>query len=354
MNALQNGEVILSLLVSFNVDKEGREFQESELPTVPPPDEIPEQEIGGHNTMFDLRPGRPEARRRSKWPGLSHRFWARTRGAVARRPADPRVRAHLSLRHGDRVHEGADATSRWAARASTTRVWFHRPVRMDEWVLVDLEPRRGVRFARVLHRRVLRPDGQLVATLTQEHLMIPRTFADRVPAARIRSRDQITPSARSAAQLVVGETELADEHVVVVLAQTRRRAARVAARPSKWSGGVGARSVPTPGLSYSVHPPVASRCASSPRSSAEFTGATVMPAPLRLLEERLLRVPRRQPFDPEVDRARRSGCARHRRAARTPSDVISSTPVSSRIHSASVRQCSGMYATMLTAPSCVA
>ena len=36
------------------------------------------------------------------------------------------------------------------------------------------------------------------------------------------------------------------------------------------------------------------------------------------------------------------------------SDVTSSTPVSSRIHSARVLQCSGMYATMLTAPSEVA
>ena len=56
VNALQNGEVILSLLVSFHIDREGRELQEVELPTAPPPDEIPEQEIGGHNTMFDLRP----------------------------------------------------------------------------------------------------------------------------------------------------------------------------------------------------------------------------------------------------------------------------------------------------------
>ena len=64
MNVLQNGEVILSLLVSFHVDKEGREFQDVEPPSVLPPEEIPEPELAGHNTMFDLRPihgsGAPE------------------------------------------------------------------------------------------------------------------------------------------------------------------------------------------------------------------------------------------------------------------------------------------------------
>jgi acyl-CoA thioesterase-2 len=174
VNALQNGEVILSLLVSFNVERDGREFQETAMPSAVPPDDVPEQEIGGHNTMFDLRPasGGVEG---SKWPGLSHQFWARTRGALP----DDRLIHECALTYLSDMGTGfmkVPSDEPMGGPSLDHALWFHRPVRMDEWVLVDLEPVIASGGRAYYTGAVYTPDGTLVATLTQEHLMIPRTF----------------------------------------------------------------------------------------------------------------------------------------------------------------------------------
>ena len=49
-------------------------------------------------------------------------------------------------------------------------VWFHRPARMDDWVLVELVPAaqaggRGF-YTGTVHDR----DGRLLATIAQEHV----------------------------------------------------------------------------------------------------------------------------------------------------------------------------------------
>ena len=174
VNALQNGEVILSLLVSFHVDREGREFQDAVLPTVPLPDEIPEQAIGGHNTMFELRPIF-EGGDATKWPGLSHRFWARTRGALP----DDRLMHECALTYLSDMGTGfmkIQTDEPMGGPSLDHALWFHRQVRMDEWVLVDLEPVVASGSRAFYTGALYNTEGALVASLTQEHLMVPRTF----------------------------------------------------------------------------------------------------------------------------------------------------------------------------------
>ena len=140
------------------------------MPTVVPPDDVPEQEIGGHNTMFDLRPA-SGGESGSKWPGLSHQFWARTRGALP----DDRLIHECALTYLSDMGTGfmkVPTDEPMGGPSLDHALWFHRPVRMDEWVLVDLEPVGRAYYTGALYT----PDGALVATLTQEHLMIPRTF----------------------------------------------------------------------------------------------------------------------------------------------------------------------------------
>ena len=136
---------------------------------------MPEQPIGGHNTMFDLRPA-TGGESASKWPGLSHRFWARTRGALP----DDRLIHECALTYLSDMGTGfmkVPSDEPMGGPSLDHALWFHRPVRMDEWVLVDLEPvDRGGRRARTTRARSTTRTAMLVATLTQEHLMIPRTF----------------------------------------------------------------------------------------------------------------------------------------------------------------------------------
>ena len=290
MNALQNGEVILSLLVSFHVDKEGREFQDVEPPSAPAPEEIPEPELGGHNTMFDLRPiyEGPGTRR---FPGISHRFWARTRGPLP----DDRLTHECVLTYLSDMGTGfikVPTDEPMGGPSLDHAVWFHRPVRMDEWVLVDLDPVVASGKRAYYTGAVFSPDGKLVASLAQEHLMVPRTFGRR------GGLDHAVGTQRR--NLVVGEAELTDEHIVVVFAETRRRphGGRNPVDVDRRRGS----AERTDSGSVALDPPVRR---AQVRVVGEVTSGVHRrhrdPAPLRFLEERLLRVPGRQAFDPHVD-----------------------------------------------------
>ena len=61
-------------------------------------------------------------------------------------------------------------------------VWFHRPVRVDGWLLVDLEG-HGVANARGLAQaRIFDRSGTHVASVAQEGLIRPRRLSAEPPA----------------------------------------------------------------------------------------------------------------------------------------------------------------------------
>ena len=138
VNALQNGEVILSLLVSFHRERDGREFQETA--TCGGAAAGRDARAGDRRAQHDVRPATgiagPDAPR---WPGLSHRFWARTWGALP----DDRLIHECALTYLSDMGTGfmkIPTDEPMGGPSLDHALWFHRPVRMDEWVLVDLEP----------------------------------------------------------------------------------------------------------------------------------------------------------------------------------------------------------------------
>jgi acyl-CoA thioesterase II len=168
--ARQNGEVILSLLVSFHVDEEGREFQEpAQPPSVADPEDLPEDPLVGHNTMFDLRALATD-QRLPPFRGMPHIFWARTRGPL---PADRLLHACVLTYLSDMGTGFAKVPSEEPMGGASIDhvVWFHRPVRMDDWVLVDLEPVSASGARGYYRGSIYSRDGRLVASLAQEQLM---------------------------------------------------------------------------------------------------------------------------------------------------------------------------------------
>ena len=119
--AVQDGEVIMSVLVSFHADEDGPEFQALAMPDgVPPPEAVPAPTVTPHASIFDLRiVGRGEPAATS--PG------ARTGSGPGRGARSPRT--HRSTRACSRTcpTSGPDwpscrpATRRGWVRASTTR-----------------------------------------------------------------------------------------------------------------------------------------------------------------------------------------------------------------------------------------
>ena len=165
--ALQGGEVLASVSCSFTPPAEGPDVQVEAAPAT----------SGAQDRMALYQPGRlfdmecrvaPEQDHPgSVWPV---RFWSR---ATTPLPDDDALLHACVLTYLSDISSGVGAiegAAEWSATSLDHAVWFHRPVRMDDWVLMDLVPHtvasaRGW-YTGTVHDR----SGRLVASLTQETL----------------------------------------------------------------------------------------------------------------------------------------------------------------------------------------
>jgi acyl-CoA thioesterase-2 len=169
VTALQDGEVIFTMSASFQEPVDGLEYQVP-IPDVPAPDDLPDH-MGlrwGHHGMFDMRPV-DEATERDRTP--FDVFWIRS---PQRLPDDPVLHACV-LTYVSDIGFGMTAAVPPGAPIGGASldhaVWFHRDIRMDDWVLFAMRPisasgERGL-YTGELHSI----DGVLGATMMQECLM---------------------------------------------------------------------------------------------------------------------------------------------------------------------------------------
>ena len=192
--AIQHGEAIFSMSVSFHADEGGLTHQAA-MPQVPTPEDI-QREAAARGGMAALLPepvrryyerSRPidllpvELDRYRGKPDASGRFhvWLRAAEALPDDPAIHRcVLAFASdmmlldsalIPHGRTAFEPA-----FMAASLDHALWFHRPFRADDWLLYaqdspNLSGARG--FARGL---IFARDGTLVASVAQEGLLRER------------------------------------------------------------------------------------------------------------------------------------------------------------------------------------
>ena len=163
--AIQGGEVILNMSASFHTANPDVDHQQHRAPGAPEPDGLEEwAPMPWLYSMENRVPPQPYPD--SPWPT---RFWSR---CLADLPDDDLVHAcvltYLSdTSTGLACVEDAEAN---CGPSLDHAVWFHRRVRLDEWVLMDLVPRtiaggRGW-YTGTIHTR----NGTLAASLAQEHL----------------------------------------------------------------------------------------------------------------------------------------------------------------------------------------
>jgi acyl-CoA thioesterase-2 len=189
--AIQHGEQIFNMTASFQVMEEGLEHQ-IEMPQVPPPEELPDM-------MEVLRPlidRLPERRRRFLEQPRPFEF----RMVQAVNPLEPGKHPparQVWLRMVDRLPDGEALhrcllaylsdyylldtaalphgmsffSSRVIMASIDHAMWFHRPLRVDDWLLyaIDSPSASGARgFGR---GSVFSRDGRLVASTAQEGLV---------------------------------------------------------------------------------------------------------------------------------------------------------------------------------------
>ena len=191
VTAIQHGRAIFSMSASFQVREDGLEHQ-AEMPDVPPPEELPREldliravadripeplrEVYTQDRPIDFRPVAPlDPFRPEPREPLKH-VWFRADGAMPGEAlAQQAVLAYASdygllgtalLPHGLPLH-----SRRMQAATLDHAIWFHRPFRVDEWLLYasDAPSASGARgFTR---GSIFTRDGALVASTVQEGLL---------------------------------------------------------------------------------------------------------------------------------------------------------------------------------------
>ena len=173
--AIQGGEVIFNMSASFAVPRAGAEHDAGVMPDVPAPDEMPAVDHPYHVSMET----RPASADQLDWR-VPTRFWCRSAVGL---PDDDLVHACVltymsDLSTGLIPLEGGDTET---GPSLDHAVWFHRRLRLDDWVLIDLAA-QTVAGGRGWYTGVFYgADGTRLASIAQETLFGPhhRAQGDR-------------------------------------------------------------------------------------------------------------------------------------------------------------------------------
>lgn len=170
--ARQDGETIFSLIASFHGGEDGDDWQpDVSVPDVPMPedlaadgDSLTRRRWGGAG--FDIVPiGSAEGFR-------IHPCWVRLNEPI---DDDPLLHACALTFISDRAVVGSarapGAIGRTNAASLDHSVWFHRPVRVDEWLLFSVDPATNYSGRGLAHGTFRTAGGVLIASLAQEALL---------------------------------------------------------------------------------------------------------------------------------------------------------------------------------------
>ncbi len=167
--ASQGGDLVLVLTADFHREEDGPEYQ------VPPVAEVPgpgSADVGRYDSpWFESRDVAVEDACAS--PPLARRTWYRARVAL---PDDTSLHlaalAYLSdhgpTRSAREPHIHLDDDARRMSVSLDHSVWFHRPTRVDQWLLYELVPISTARGRGLSIGTIREEAGRLVATVAQE------------------------------------------------------------------------------------------------------------------------------------------------------------------------------------------
>jgi len=192
VTAIQNGEQIFNMAASFQVMEAGFDHQ-IDMPDVPPPESLVSTDLpltllpmervparsGGKietSRPFEFRLVPPPESRPGSKALPARRVWFR---AVDQLPDDEALHRQMLAYVSDYnlldtsmlPHGTSSAGNRIVMASIDHAMWFHRPLRVDDWLLYDVNSpsASGARgFARA---SVFARDGRLVASTAQEGLI---------------------------------------------------------------------------------------------------------------------------------------------------------------------------------------
>jgi acyl-CoA thioesterase-2 len=189
--AIQHGEQIFNMTASFQVVEDGLEHQ-IEMPQVPPPEELPDmvevlrpmlerlpqrvRSFVEKPRPFEFRMVQPVNLLEPKKTAPSRQVWLRLRGPV---PEDESLHRRLLAYVSDYYlldtavlpHGMSFFSSKVIMASIDHAMWFHRPLRVDDWLLYALDSPSASGARGFGRGSVFSRDGRLVASTAQEGLV---------------------------------------------------------------------------------------------------------------------------------------------------------------------------------------
>jgi acyl-CoA thioesterase II len=178
VNAVQEGEVIFSMVTSFHAERgvDGTDFDDAPWREAPEPESAPRKPW---STLLEVHEVTPTDFLRGVF---SDCVWVRSTAPLG---DDPLVhRAGLAFL-SDLGTGFGQQDRKLVGRGGPSidhSVWFQHDIRADDWVLVDLRPIKARSARGAYHGSVRDREGRLGATLYQEQLLLPGSAADTLRA----------------------------------------------------------------------------------------------------------------------------------------------------------------------------
>ena len=199
VKAIQHGETIFILSASFAVMEEGLEHQ-AEMPVVDGPDGIlsetelrqkvapmiPEKirDVFARERPIEIRPINPVNPFAPVKQEAKRFHWMR---AQTRLPDDPFLHQCILAFASDYAlmgtamlpHGVSFMQNNLQAASIDHAMWFHRPFRMDEWLLYEMDAPNSASSRGLNRGLIYAQDGRLVASTAQEGLMRLREVPEK-------------------------------------------------------------------------------------------------------------------------------------------------------------------------------
>lgn len=161
--AIQRGQVIFSASLSFARAGQGMDEQAPELPQVSAPEDCV---VWNAPRMFSVDARIPPEDELHEWPS---RFWSRFTAGIGEDPLLNAAALTYLTDFSAALH--TFETDGFLPAASLDHaVWFHRPVRMDDWVFTEYDGRAIVGDRGLYTGSYFDTSGRLVASMAQEAL----------------------------------------------------------------------------------------------------------------------------------------------------------------------------------------
>ncbi len=175
--ALQDGEVIFSMVTSFHEERDGATFDDAPRRDAPDPDAAPPKPW---SSLLEVREVTPTDFLRGVF---SDCVWARASTSLGDDPLLHRAALSFLSDLGTGFGQQSRSLIGRGGPSIDHSVWFQEDIRADDWVLVDLRPLKARSARGAYHGSIRDRHDVLGATLHQEQLLLPGTAADMVQAA---------------------------------------------------------------------------------------------------------------------------------------------------------------------------